>query len=202
MRNKGFTPPPTFTNIENGFIAGWLQKWRGRQFSSRKKLVGGFTLVEMVIYAGVLGVLGVLSINSTLIMTRAFTDLRVSRDLNSSATALFERLTRDIRGAKSINLSSTFDSSTGWLTLDTEDLSGTATTVEYYIEDSLVKIREGGVAQGAIMTPKTTITNFYLRRLINTNSEAIKIEATISATRGDITKTRKFYSTVVMRESY
>lgn len=165
----------------------------------------GFTLVEMVIYAGMLGILGVLAINSTLTMTRAFTDLRVSRDLNSSATALFERLTREIRGAKSVNTSySTFDSPTGWLTLNTTDSSGAATTVEFYIDiaDNLVKIREGGAAQGAIMTPRTSITNFYLRQLTNTNSDAIKIDATISATRGTITKTRKFYSTVVMRESY
>lgn len=171
--------------------------------SSVSRSQKGFTLVEMVIYAGVLGLLSVVAINSTLTMTRAFTDLRVSRDLNSSATALFERLTREIRGSKSINLSSTFDSPTGRLTLDTEDSSGTATTVEFYIDvDNLVKVREGGVPQGAIMTPKTTITNFYLRRLTNTNSEAIKIEATITATRANITKTRKFYTTVVMRESY
>ncbi|KKU81900.1 MAG: hypothetical protein UY07_C0007G0054 [Parcubacteria group bacterium GW2011_GWA1_47_8] len=172
------------------------------KFKRGTKNLGGFTLIEMVIYAAILGIIGVLAINSTLLMTRAFTDLRVSRDLNSSATALFERITRDVRGAYDINAASTFGTNPGRLTLDTRDAAGTTTTVEFYVENGLVKIREGGVAQGAIMTSSTSVTSFIVRQLANTNTKAVKVEATISATRANITKTRNFYTTVVLRGTY
>lgn len=163
----------------------------------------GFTLIEMVVYVAILGIIAVLAINSTLAMTSAFTSLRVSRDLNSSATVLFERLTRDIRGAYGIDISqSTFNSSPGRLTLNTKDVGGSNTTVEFYVDNGLIKIREGSVAQGAIMTTSTGVTNFVVRQLSNTNTQAIKIETTLSAKRGNITKTRNFYTTVILRGTY
>lgn len=163
----------------------------------------GFTLVEMIVYVAILGIIAVLSINATLAMTQAFSNLRVSRDLNSSATALFERLTRDVRGAYDIDtVQSTFNTNPGRLTLNTKDSGGANTTVEFYVENGLVKIKEGGVAQGAIMTTSTSVTNFVVRQLLNTNTKAVKVEATISATRGNITKTRNFYTTIVLRGTY
>lgn len=171
--------------------------------SSRNGTTEGFTLVEMLVYVAMLAILSVLSIQTTLSMTRAFADLRVSRDLNSSATALFERITRDVRGAYDVDeAQSTLGSNPGRLMLSTKDTAGTNTTVEYYVENGLVKIREGGVAQGAIMTTSTSATSFIVREISNVNTDAIKVEATITATRGDITKTRNFYTTVVLRGTY
>lgn len=168
-----------------------------------QKMQRGFTLVEMVVYAAILGIIAVLSISSMFAMTRAFTDLRVSRDLNSSATALFERLTRDIRGAYDIDAAqSTFGTHPGQLMLNTKDSGGVNTTVEYYVTGNRVYIREGGVDQGSIMTTGTTVSSFIVRQLSNINTKAVKVEATISASRGDITKTRNFYTTVVLRGSY
>lgn len=163
----------------------------------------GFTLIELIVYVALLAVVTVLAIQSTMTMTRAFADLRVSRDLNSSATALLERISRDARSAESINAAqSTLGTNPGVLMLNTTDTGGTATTIEYYVEGGLVKIRENGVAQGAIMGSHTTIDNFVVRQLTNTNTEAVRVEATITATRGDITKTRNFYTTIVLRGSY
>jgi len=101
----------------------------------------GFTLIEMVVYTAILGIIAVLAINSTLAMTRAFTSLRVSRDINSSATALFERLTRDIRGAYGVDLAqSDLGSNPGRLTLNTKDGGGSNTTIEFYVDNGLIKI--------------------------------------------------------------
>ncbi|MHB1118279.1 MAG: prepilin-type N-terminal cleavage/methylation domain-containing protein [Minisyncoccota bacterium] len=163
----------------------------------------GFTLVEMIVYVAILSVVAVLATNVTLAMTRAFTDLRVSRDLNSSATVLFERLTRDIRSANGIDVAqSTFNVSPGRLTLNTKDSLGANTTIEFYVENGLIKMNEGGIAQGAIMTASTRIDSFVVRQLLNANTAAVTVEATISATRGDITQTRNFYTTVVLRGTY
>ena len=168
-----------------------------------QKMQGGFTLVEMVVYSAILGVIAVLATNSTIVMTRAFTDLRVSRDLNSSATALFERMTRDVRGAYDIDAAqSTLGTNPGRLMLNTKDAAGTNTTIEFYVTGNRVSIREGGIDQGAIMTSSTSVTNFVVRELTSTNTKAVKVEATISATRGGVTKTRNFNTTVVLRGTY
>lgn len=162
-----------------------------------------FTLVELIVYVAILAVVTTLAIQSTMTMTRAFADLRVSRDLNSSATALFERITRDVRSAEGVDAAqSTLGTSPGQLMLNTTDAGGTAMTIEYYVEGGLVKIRENGTAQGAIMGAHTTIDSFVVRRLANTTAEAVRVEATITASRGNITKTRNFYTTTVIRGSY
>lgn len=164
----------------------------------------GFTLVEMIVYAAVLGVLSVLAINSTIIMTEAYASLRASRDLNQSATAVLERMTREIRGATGVDPSSVIGANPSDLVLNTKDAGGAITTIEFYkdLTDNLIKVKEGGVAKGALMTPSTQANTFVVRTLSSTNSIAVKIELTITATRGTKTKTRNFYNTVVLRGSY
>lgn len=163
----------------------------------------GFTLIEMVVYAAMLGVISVLAINSVLSMTRAFADLRASRDVNSSATALFERLTRDIRTAYDVDvMQSTFGTNPGRLTVNTRDVAGASTTVEFFEDSGAIKIRQGGVLEGAITTTTTTVTNFVVYHLLNANTEAIKVDATLSATYGGATKSRNFSTTIVLRGTY
>lgn len=163
----------------------------------------GFTLIEMIVYVAILGIITVLAVNSTLEMTKAYVNLRVSRDMNTSATAVLERMTREIRGANDIDLAqSTLGANPGRLTLNTKDAVGADTTVEFYVENGLIKVKEGGVAKGALMTSSTQASSFIVRSLSNANSKAVKIDLTVAATRGNVSKTRNFYNTVVLRGSY
>ncbi len=162
----------------------------------------GFTLIEMVVYAAVLGILSVLAINATLIMTQAYASLRASRDLNASATAVLERMTREIRTATGVDPSSVTGTNPSDLVLNTKDAGGAATTVEFYVQNGLINVKEGGVAKGALMTSSTQASNFVVRTMSGTNSKAVKIELTITATRGTKSKTRNFYNTIVLRGTY
>ncbi|MBI5816966.1 MAG: type II secretion system protein [Candidatus Yonathbacteria bacterium] len=182
-RTKGFIPSPMNMGVSS-------QSERG------------FTLIEMVVYAAVLGVLTVVAINSMLIMTQAYASLRASRDLNASATAVLERMTREIRTATGIDPSSVTGTNPSDLVLNTKDAGGAATTVEFYVQNGLINVKEGGVAKGALMTSSTQATNFVVRTMSGTNSKAVKIELTITATRGTKSKTRNFYNTVVLRGTY
>ena len=163
----------------------------------------GFTLIEMIVYVVILGIIAVLAVNSAFEMTKAYVNLRVSRDMNASATAVLERITREIRGAYDIDAAqSTFGANPGRLMLNTKDALGADTTVEFYIENGLIKVKEGGVAKGALMTSSTQASSFIVRSLSNANSKAIKIDLTVAATRGNVSKTRNFYNTIVLRGSY
>lgn len=163
----------------------------------------GFTLIEMVVYVAVLGALAVLAINSLLIMTGTYANLRASRDLNTSATAVLERMTREIRSAYAVDAGSVLNVHPSDLILDTKDASGNSTTVEFYLDtDNLIKVKEGGVARGPLMASSASVSNFVARSISGANSKAVKIELTMTATRGTKLKTRNFYTTVVLRGSY
>lgn len=163
----------------------------------------GFTLIEMIIYAGILSVLTIVTVNATFSAIKSFAEFRVSRDLNSSASSLMERMTREIRMAHGIDeAQSTFGANPGRLTLLTEDSSGANTTVEFYVENGTLKIKEGGVAMGALTSSSTAVTNFIVRSLSNPKSSAIKTELGLTAARSGISKSGNFYSTIILRGGY
>lgn len=174
----------------------------GRLRRGTKDFYTGFTLIEMVVYAAVLGVLSVVAINATLTMTQAYASLRASRDLNVSATTVLERMAREIRDASAIDATSVLGVNPSDLVLNTKDASGAATTIEFYVQNGLINVKEGGVAQGSLMTSSTQVGNFVVRTMSGTNSKAVKIDLTMTAMRGTKSKTRNFYDTVVLRGSY
>lgn len=157
----------------------------------------------MIIYALILSVLTIVTVNATFSSIKSFAEFRVSRDLNSSATSLLERMTREIRLAHGIDgAQSVFDTNPSRLTLLTEDSVGADTTVEFYVENGILKIKEGGMAMGALISSSTSVTNFVVRSLSNPKSNAIKTELGLTATRGGISKSANFYSTIILRDSY
>ena len=157
----------------------------------------------MVIYATILSILTIVTVNSTFSGVRSFAEFRTSRDLNSSATSFLERITREIRSAHGIDVAlSTLDANPGRLTLLTKDSGGADTTVEFYVENGSLKIREGGAAMGSLTSSTTVVTNFIVRSLSNPNSSAIKTELGLTAARGGVSKSGNFYSTILLRGSY
>lgn len=163
----------------------------------------GFSLVEMMIYACILSVLTIVAINAVFSSVRSFAEFRVARDLSSSAASLLERMTREIRVAHGVDWAqSTLGSNPGRLTLLTKDFGGTDTTVEFYEESGALKIKEGGVAMGALTSSGTTITNFVARSFSNSNSTAIKAEIGLSVTHAGISKSGNYQTTILLRGSY
>ena len=177
-------------------------KLRAKKFAERAGSKG-FSLTEMVIYVAILSVLTIVTVNSTFSAIRSFAEFRVSRDLNSSGASLMERLTREIRMANGIDApNSALGTNPGRLKLLTKDTGGANTTVEFYIENNLLKIKEGGVAAGSLTSSTTAVTNFIARSLTNANSSAIKAEIGLTATRGNISKSGNFYTTIILRGGY
>src|SRR5579872_5168573 len=84
----------------------------------RKNRTEGYTLVEMVIYLSILSVISFMMIRMTLTFVQGYRALTVVRALDNSGLDALERMTRDIRGATSIDTAnSTFGTSPGVLTL-------------------------------------------------------------------------------------
>lgn len=163
----------------------------------------GFTLIEMIIYVAILGIISVLTISAVLTLLGVFSEVRVSRDVSNAATVSLERIIREVRFADSIDVgASTFDLSPGRLTLNTKDSSGANTTIEFFVSGNMLRVKESGVDSGALIGQNVTTDNLIFRSVPGINSNAIRAELTLTATRGNSQKTRTFYSTAVLRGGY
>lgn len=172
-------------------------------FLNKIKNENGFSLVEMIIYACILSVLTIVTINAIFSSVRSFAEFRVERDLNSSAISLMERLTREIRSAYAVDVTqSSFNVNPGRLTVMDKNAGGADTAVEFYVENNLIKIKENGVATGSLVSSSTVVTNFIVRSMASSNSTAIKIEMGLTATRAMISKSGNYYATILLRGSY
>ena len=163
----------------------------------------GFTLIEVLIYTVFVTLLGVAAMGGLLAMFRGFSEIRVGKDIHASAIATLERITREIRSGNSVDLGqSTLDAHPGRLTLNTVDMGGSPTTVEFFISNGLVRVKEGGVDKGQLMSSHATTTNFIFQ-LINTGTSAgVRVQMTLEATRGSTQTQSTFYTTALLRESY
>lgn len=173
-----------------------------RQNFSKKNL-GGFTLVEMVIYIAFLAVLSVLTVNATIMVMKSFYSLRITQSVSQSATTALERMSREIRNAYSVDtLNSTLDTSPGRLMLLTKDSVGALITTEFYVDaGNQINMKVAGVDKGTLVTKTVTVTNLVFRYVSGTNSKYIKIEMTLQDSRNNIVKSVKYYDTIVMRGS-
>ncbi|MFH1170149.1 MAG: type II secretion system protein [Candidatus Vogelbacteria bacterium] len=162
----------------------------------------GYTLVEAIIYIAILAVLAVTFVSLLFTMVRAYTEFQLERSLTSSASLGLERLVRETRQAKNIDPASTLGSSPGRLLLNTTDEAGAATTRDFYLSLDTLMVKEGSGAAASTTAQNVTVDNLIFRQINTPNSQAVKIEMTLTAKRGTAFRTQKFYSTAVLRGSY
>ncbi len=162
----------------------------------------GYTLVEAIIYIAILAILSIVFISLLFTMTQSYTKFRLERDLASSASLGLERLARETRQAKSIDLASTLGSHPGRLFLNTTDSAGAATTIDFYLLDSTLMVKPGSAMAASTTAARVKVDNLVFRQINTAESSAVKIEMTLSSSRGQISRTAKFYATAVLRGSY
>lgn len=163
----------------------------------------GFTIVELLIYLAIFTAFSILAINMLLTMTRAFAEARVVRDVNHAGLVSMERLSREIRGAESIDTGmSSFGANPGVLKLDGTDGLGAARSVRFYVLSGVLKIDENGVYLGDLTDPSVAVTNLIFRTFNTAQGSFVKVEMTLRATRGLIVRTENFYNGAILRGDY
>jgi type II secretory pathway component PulJ len=169
----------------------------------KRSLRKGFSLIEVVLYVSLFSVISAISMSALFQTIKAFSDLRVSRNINDSSVSVMERLTRDIKSATTIDLAnSTFGTSPGRLTLSTVNASGTAMTVEYYVASSSLRIKENGVDKGSLVSAKTQVSALVFYYINTGTTLGVKTELHLTSSRSSVNDIDHFYDTSVMRGSY
>lgn len=176
-------------------------KFYFRSFANR-----GSSLLETLIYAAILGLVAVFTTGSILAMTRSYASVKMSRDINFSASAAMERMANEIRLANGIDdAGSIFGASHGKLKLYTIDGSGNPSTIEFSLplNGTDVLVKEGDGVSEALTASTTEVTNLIFNEISSSAiSKAVKISLTVKAKSGRMEKTENFYNTVILRESY
>jgi len=156
----------------------------------------GYTIIELLIYLAVFGLLSVVLINTVLLTGRAFRDARVSRAGNAAAGEALERMIREIRFADSLDEgASVFDASPGILKLNSIDpFTETAQTITFALNGGRITIKKNTEAPVDLTPSNIAVTNFVFRRVVSDKSQAVKIEITVGGV--------NFFSSAILRRSY
>lgn len=170
---------------------------------SSQNVARGFSLVEMLFYVVILSLSLIAVMQTLMVLTRSYGVLRSVQRIEREASTAMERMIREIRDANDIDdAGSVLGTNPGELLLRSTDSSGTARTVEFYLDGGKVSLRENGVVSGLLTTAKATVSNLVFRKITTTNSKGVKIEMTITTGSGPSAQSENFYATAVLRDSY
>jgi len=163
----------------------------------------GFSLIEMLIYIAILIVLSSIVVAVVLSLASTFDNMRASRATGAAAISSMERIARDIRNSDSVvSAESTLGAHPGRLTL-LRNLSGGGTEkTEFYLNNSVLRVRLDGVDEGALTPPKVTVESLVFTHVTNSNSEGMRIELILKSVKGSAFVTKSFELFVILRESY
>lgn len=163
----------------------------------------GFSLIELLVYVAVFATALTLIVGTALGLSRAYGGVSNLSRVERDGTAILERVTREVRGAGSIDIgASALGVNPSKLVLNITDDAGAARTVEFSVSNSALRLKENGTDSGALTGSKVTVSSFVARRISTGGSEAVKVELALQSGVGTASTTKKFYATTILRNSY
>ena len=157
----------------------------------------GFTLVEMLVYLGIMTVITITLVQSFIVVLKSNRVSFADSVLRNSGYSVMENITREIRSSKDINTCGS-----GILQLVKSDNSIVNFSVN---SDGLLLLSEGNptlVDKGFLNSKETKIFKMSCIQINNFISKALKIELNLGTEIGGQMKKESFYSTIILRSSY
>ncbi len=165
----------------------------------------GFSLVEIIVYFGLLAIISTLVIGSIITLFKNYNIVRANQDIEYNAISILDKLTRDARDAVFINMAdSSFSVAQGAVSLNigssTNDTS--SSTAKFYLSNNKIKYMKDGVDFGNLSTNSVTVSNFKIYYINSSSTEAIKVELNLEVTPHlhPTTISKNFYTTIQLRE--
>lgn len=160
-------------------------------------------MVELLIYIFLLALLLTVMINSTVLLSASYRNIKSVKEIESSAISTLDRMVKEIRAAESVDTTQTaYNISPGALKINTTDSGGNPTTMKFYLVNQRLMMDQGGVQLGPLTTQSVRVTNLVFRSIATSTIQAIKIEMTIESGASTYYVTKNFYGTATLRGSY
>jgi len=167
--------------------------------ANKKNIIFGYSLVEIIIYLAIFTTLSILVINSFIIILSSFSATSSNRKLLESGLSSMERITREIRQAKSIDIA---NSAAATLQLNSADNLGNAVVIKLTLENGDLNLYENGNLAGNLLNQNTDLTGLTFRQIAMAQGEAVKIEMTVQDPQSKNLRSENFYNTVILRGEY
>lgn len=161
----------------------------------------GFSLIEMLVYVGIMGLFLVVLVNSALVMGKAYQKTRSERLLNSSATSILTKMSVEIEKSASVDATSILENTQGKLVLNQPLISGSE-QVEFSVNSGELLMKRAGANFGSLSSEDVFVDEITFYKVDNFGKQAVKVELTLTADVGSEIKSEKFYVTSVLRRSY
>lgn len=167
------------------------------------RATGGYSLIELTIYIGILAALAVMAVGGMISMVRTFGEIRAYTDLRQGGASALDRMTREIRYASAVDMAgTTLDANPGRLKLTSTDESGTPKTMEFSVASESLVLAENGVDTGSIVGDGVTVESFVVRRALTDKGALVKLELMLKDTRDAGARSAAFYGSAVLRGAY
>lgn len=155
----------------------------------------------MIVYLAIFAFMSLVVINSFMVILRSFNHARINRDLLESGATAMERISRELRKSKVVNVAnSSFGSNPGILQLDNLNVTGTPDSIiRFTVTNGDLNITENGTVIGNLLGENVSVTNLIFRRITTPHGDAVKIELTIQIVSGGIIRSENFYDTILSR---
>ena len=137
------------------------------------------------------------------VIVRSYGSLKNAQRIEQEASLSMERMLREVRDSSSVDdAGSVLTTHPGELLLNTTDAAGAARTVEFYLDNGKLSLRENGVVTGLITSNRTSVSSLVFRKITTARSKGVKIELTMQSGAGASARSESFYTTAVLRDSY
>ena len=161
----------------------------------------GFTLVELLIYAAGLLVIGSIIVVLLVQFYAIYREMVAAPRADRTALLIVDRITKEIRSADHINLvQSQFQNINGVLTLETYQ-DNQPITKKFFVEEGVAYYEEDGETD-PISSKDLTISNFSFEYLPTPVSESVRFVMEIQYQVNNATETKSYTGFTILRESY
>ena len=152
----------------------------------------GYSIIEVLVYLSIFTMMSILIINLFMVILSSLNVTNVNRNLVEAGQISMDRMSREIRQAKSIDASSTSSN----LVLNGDNI------ISFKKENGQLNLYKNNSLEGNLLADDISITNLVFRIISTTESQAVKIEMTVSYSKGSYVKSENFYNTIVLRGGY
>ena len=168
-------------------------------FKIKKSSIRGYSIIEILVYLAIFTAISILVINLFITILSSFNTANVNRKLLESGQMSMERMTKEIRQAKNIDISNSTNDS---LQLNSTDVSGNNVVIKLANISGNLDLYKDGVLIGGLFSENVSLTKLIFRRITTIHGEAVKIEMTLLYSDGRNIKSENFYNTVILRGEY
>jgi type II secretory pathway pseudopilin PulG len=154
----------------------------------------GYTLIELVVYLGLLAFLMIFVVSGIIATYRAFMSARIEQSIVVNGDEALATITRDLRKSSSINTaSSVLGTSPGVLATNNKT---------YSLSGGRLQAQQGSTIQ-PLTGKNVTITNLTFYRAATTlGTELVTIRMTIRAGTGVLQRSKQYYASILLRGGY